>query len=74
MVRRRSTVTSLVVLLLAVTPPSAAAAAQAAHTRGDSNPRPLPSQPSTLPKEKDLDRIEHPLYTSLTRFTGRDQR
>jgi len=31
-------------------------------------------QPTTHTKEKDLDRIEHTLHTSLIRFTGRDHR
>jgi hypothetical protein len=31
-------------------------------------------QPTTHTKEKDLDRFEHTLHTSFTRFTGRDHR
>jgi hypothetical protein len=36
--------------------------------------RPLPCQPTTVWKEKDLERIEHRLCTCNTRFTGKDHR
>ena len=44
------------------------------QARGDSNPRPLPCQPTSDRKENNLESIEHPLYNRYTRFTGKNHR